>query len=432
MAKRHTSRRRSVSPPSTGTADAWREAVRARGERLVVPSFDFRVDYCSASIRGTRHEINQDAILCRPAAALFAIADGMGGHAAGEVAADLSLKAIDDHMSSASARAIVEAYAVDPELDNRRLVFELVAGAMRAANDAVIQASEEDESRRGMGTTVDLVTFVRDRAFFAHVGDSRAYLVRPTTTLQLTHDHAAYDSLRTSGKRSPTRARSPLSNSIGHRRRPTVDTLFVDIASGDRVVLCTDGVFNALDGEAAFARACRSGGPERICRTLISAARKAGAVDDASVVAISIEERFVRRKGDPGPRARDIETIAASPLLNELEPADVLATLAAGVEVELGAGEEVPRAVANDRVAYVVLEGLVELPNGRKLGPSGMLMAESLLDIAIRGQLPKVVETSRLLRIRHDDFNEVCAHDSQLAAELYKRLAHHLATAGPT
>jgi serine/threonine protein phosphatase PrpC len=418
------------SPPSSASS----ALVRQRGSRAIIPCFDFRVDYAFATAIGQDRKVNQDAALCLPNAGLFAIADGMGGHAAGEIAARVSLEVLEKHLSRAAAREVVEQYAAEPEIEHRRAVFELIGDAMRAANSAVIAEGEADAAREGMGTTLDLVLLVRDRAFFAHVGDSRAYLVRPTATLQLTHDHAAYDSLRTSGKRAPTGAfhRSPLTNSIGHRRRLVVDTLFVDLAKGDRIILCTDGVFNSLDNEGAFARASRQVLPERACTNLIRQARDAGTRDDASIITVAVRERFAKRKGDAGPRARDIATISASPLLIDLEPAAVLSALAAGVEVELEEGSDVPRAVANDRVAYVLLDGLVQLPSGRTLGPSGLLMAESLLDVPVRGTLPKVVERARLLRIRHDDFNEVCAHNTHLAAELYRRIAKHLATAGPT
>ena len=367
--------------------------------------------------------------MCRPKSAIFAIADGMGGHAAGEVAAKMALDEVCAHLTSPDARDIIATYARDPEIEHRRAIFALLSEAMSAANDAVRAEAEDDPDKQGMGTTLDVVLLVRDRAFFAHVGDSRAYLVRPTATLQLTHDHAAFDSLRTSGKRAQTKRfnRSPLTNSIGHRKRLTVDTLFVDLASGDRIMLCTDGVFNALDDELPLSRACRRGGAEDIVDTLIRQANAAGNRDDATAIAIVVGRRFASRKGDAGPRARDIATISSSPLLVDLPPADVLATLAAGVEVELAEDAEIPRAVAGDRVAYVILDGLVELPNGRKLGASGLLMAESLLDMPLRGKRPTVAQQARLLRIRHDDFNEVCAHDAQLAAELYKRIARHLA-----
>jgi len=417
-----------ATPPDDGD---W---LRQQDRRIVIPSFDFRVDFAAASATGVGRDHNEDAVLCRPKSGLFAIADGMGGHAAGEVAAQVSIEVVERELCSAAARQLIESYASDPELENRRALFDLLERAMAAANAAVIKAGRREASRKGMGTTLDLALLVRDRAFFAHVGDSRAYLVRPTATLQLTHDHAAYDTLRTSGKRTPSPrfARSPLTNSIGHRRKLVVDTLFVDLASGDRIIICTDGVFNALDGETDFARLVRSGDPELVCRTMIETARKQGEQDDASIVALTVKERFVKRRGDAGPRARDIATISSSPLLIDLPPADVLSALAAGVEVELNKGAEVPRAVASDRVAYIILDGMVELPSGRTLGASGLLMVESLLDLAVRGKLPTVLERTRLLRIRHDDFTEVCAHNMQLAAELYRRIAMHLATAGPT
>jgi serine/threonine protein phosphatase PrpC len=419
-----------MTPPRHGAPAAVLEAIRDEAQQVIVPSFDFRIEFSSASLTGAGRETNEDAVLSRPDLGLFGIADGMGGHAAGEVAAAESLRAVEQHLASASAREVLQRYADEPVLENRRAVFELMTGSMRAANDAVLHAGEQEAARRGMGTTLDVAVLVRDRAFFAHVGDSRAYLIRPTAALQLTHDHAAYDSLQTSGKRSPTRSqsRSPLTNSIGHKKRLVVDTLFVDLSPGDRVLLCTDGLHGMFDDEASFGRMCRQGTVAEVTRALMARTHASSGLDDASTVVIAIGKRFASRRVDAGPRARDFATIAASPLCMDLATADALSALAAGVEVELDAGVEIPRAIANDRVAYVVLEGLVELANGRQLGPSGFLMAESLLDVATRGKLPKVLERTRLIRIRHDDFCEVCAHNTRLAAELYKRLARHLAS----
>jgi PPM family protein phosphatase len=418
-------------PPTMSSSEATppSSALVTSIEGAVVPRFDFRVDFASGSRRGSTHAINQDALLCQPEIGLFAIADGMGGHAAGEVASRLTIEAIEGALSSGRAREIIERYALTPELEARRELYDLLSAAATAAHDAVREEGDRNPNRRGMGTTLDFVLLVRDRGFFAHVGDSRAYLLRPTATLQLTHDHAAYDSLRTSGKRVPTRlTRSPLTNSIGHRQRVVVDTLFVDLAAGDRIVLCTDGAIEAFEQERDFAQLCRTGeSPADICDRVLRFAADHEASDDATVVALFVGERFARRRADAGLRAQDIATLRASPLLSGLPTSFVLSTLAAGVEVDLPEGAEVPAAVAGDRVAYVILDGLVELPSGRTLGSSGLVMVESLLDLAIRGKLPRVVERSRLLRIRHDDFNEVCGHNTQLAAELYKRIAHHLA-----
>jgi hypothetical protein len=111
-----------------------------------------------------------------------------------------------------------------------------------------------------------------------------------------------------------------------------------------------------------------------------------------------------------------------------MPPGAVLGALAAGVEIELGPGDRLPREVASDLCAYLILDGLIDFPGGRKLGASGLVFAESLVGVRREGELPVAGARSRLIRIRKDDFTEVCDHDADLAAALYQRLAHHLAS----
>jgi PPM family protein phosphatase len=403
--------------------------VLANERGVVVPSFDFRLDYAAATARSVRRDVNQDVVLCRPELSLFAIADGMGGHAAGDVAARTALAALEEHLSLPESRRQVKHYAREPNLDNRRAIFKLMAAAVAHANKTVMAAGEKHPEHKGMGTTLDMALLVGDRAFIAHVGDARIFLVRPSTVLQLTHDHTAYDSLRTSGKRVPAKQRkSPLANSIGHKEGVAIDTLHVDLSAGECLVLCTDGAFSPIEGEAAFHAALRLEDAQHIGERLIESARLADASDDASVITLLIQDRFVQHEGDAGARARDLDIVSHSPLVVDLPASDVLATLSAAVEIELEPGVEIPRAVASDRVAYIVLDGSIQTAAGRILGTSAFLMAESLLDIPTRDALPKVHERARLLRIRHDDFVAVCSHDPQLAANLYQRIARHLAT----
>lgn len=164
------------SPPPPAEQDGPADGadwLKRREDGIVIPSFDFRVDFAAASATGVGRDHNEDALLCRAERGLFAIADGMGGHAAGEVAAQVSLDVVERELCSAEARKLIESYASDPEIENRRALFDLLERAMGAANDAVIQAGRREASRKGMGTTLDLALLVRDRAFFAHVGDSQ-------------------------------------------------------------------------------------------------------------------------------------------------------------------------------------------------------------------------------------------------------------------
>jgi hypothetical protein len=110
-----------------------------------------------------------------------------------------------------------------------------------------------------------------------------------------------------------------------------------------------------------------------------------------------------------------------------MPPAAVLGALAAGVEIEVAPGARLPREVASDLCAYLVLDGLIELPGGKKLGSSGLVFAESLVGVRKTGELPVAGAQTRLIRIRMDDFAEVCSHDEGLAAALYQRLARYLA-----
>jgi hypothetical protein len=107
-----------------------------------------------------------------------------------------------------------------------------------------------------------------------------------------------------------------------------------------------------------------------------------------------------------------------------------LSALSAAVEVELPPGEIIPRIVASDLVSYIVIEGVALYPtSGRRVGPGALIFPESLLGVTGQGEAPVLEETSRLLRVRAEDFAEVC-RDPRLASELYRRIAQHFARLG--
>jgi PPM family protein phosphatase len=412
-----------------GAFDADPALSILRAVPRILPRFDYRIDFASATDVGLVRQNNEDRLLCCPELALFGLADGMGGHAAGEVAAQIAVDTVRAELLRTPATAILNGYVADPNIEARREVFALLRRVTEAAHHAVLEARRKEPSYEGMGTTLDFVLLAHSRAFFAHAGDSRAYLVRPTATVQLTQDHALYETLRAAGTPTPPRKprRNPLVNAIGLAATVSVDTLFVDLARGDRILLCTDGVHNAIDSEASLSRFCGKGSPEEVAAGLIKHARDRGGHDNASVIVLDIRDRFVRRADDAGPSARDLSILSACPLLSGMPPAAVLGALAAGVEVEVATGDRIPRDVASDLVAYLVLDGVVELPDGRRIGPSGLLFAESLVGARRKGELPVAGGRTRLIRIRNDDFAEVCEHDAELASALYQRLARYLA-----
>ncbi|HEV8549142.1 MAG TPA: protein phosphatase 2C domain-containing protein [Polyangiaceae bacterium] len=387
----------------------------------ILPRFDFRAAFAQASDKGARRQSYEDAALVAPEIALFAVADGMGGHQAGEVAAKLAVDTVRKALSGREAQRAIDAYVAKADLETRRAVYAALRRAFEAANRAVLDDAAANAEHAGMGTTLDVVWLARGNAFVAHAGDGRVYLARARAMLLLTQDHSiAVD--HPAGRRS-----AGITNAIGLGEALRVDTLFVDLGRGDRLLLCTDGVHGQVEAEAELSELVRGGTPELAAKALIARAGEHGR-DNATAIVVEVGDRFVKRTDhDRGLAAADLERARQSPLLVDLPQSFALSALAAAVEVELAPGEVVPRLVTNDLVAYIVLDGVVRYAAAeRSVGAGALVFPESLVGLAGQEEPPIAEQTTRLLRLRADDFAEVCA-DPQLAAELYRRLAAHIA-----
>jgi PPM family protein phosphatase len=397
----------------------------------ILPRFDFRADYGVASDTGSKRDSNEDAHLVSPEFALFAVADGMGGHRAGEVASRMAVEEIQATLSTPSAVRAVERYVANAGLESRRKVLAFLRRAVEQANQRIRREALEHPEYSGMGTTLDVVWLARDHAFIAHAGDGRVYLARARAVLQLTHDHT----LASRASRAPdglgltvsdTPSSSGVTNALGLSDMVEVDTLFVDVGPRDRLLLCSDGVHGQLEGEQEITDLIRNGPPDATARALVARAGEGGR-DNATAIVIEIADRFVKRADrDRGLGAADLENARQSPLLVDLPLPVALTALSAAVEIEVAKDASIPRAIANDLVAYIVLEGVVKHPDGRSVGPGALLYPESLLGVLGHAQPPVAEQTSRLLRVRADDFAEICS-EPRFAAELYKRLAAHMA-----
>jgi serine/threonine protein phosphatase PrpC len=402
-----------------------------------VPRFDFKVDFAGATEIGKIRKNNEDALAILPDIAFFGVADGMGGHAAGEVAAKIALDTVEAVMREKESRRTLDRFPKDPSLEARHAMFALLRNSFQRANDAVRKEAESRQEANGMGTTLDVALLLRDRAFVAHTGDGRVYLARSSAVIQLTHDHALFEALVAAGTvrhtpREARRRRNPLVNAVGIAKEVSVDTCFVELGRGDRLLLCSDGVHSEVESETVLGQLLRAGSAEDAANALVKHALRRGGRDNATAVVIDVCERFVGRTSPEGettsgPVSSDMLVARHSALLEDLPVSSVLAALAAAVEVEIAKDERVPRLVASDWVCYIVVSGQVKMPDGRVLGPSGLLFVESLMGVAREGELPTVIENARLMRLRADDFAEICREDVELSNALHMRIARHLA-----
>ncbi len=230
---------------------------------------------------GRRREKNEDSCLVDPEIGLFVVADGMGGHAAGEVASRLAVEAIG---------SVVRDGGWDPAAATPDDASRLIETAMLEANRRICDSIQGHDEHRGMGTTAVALLTASGRAVLAHVGDSRGYLIRRGAIVRLTSDHSWVNEQVKLGLLSADDAhRHPMRNivtrALGSRPDVTVDRTVEEMRSGDAFLLCSDGLNTMLtDGEIQALVDRYPGAPELACRALIAAANERGGDDNITVV----------------------------------------------------------------------------------------------------------------------------------------------------
>jgi serine/threonine protein phosphatase PrpC len=237
----------------------------------------------SATHTGLVRTNNEDSFLVDNEHVLFAIADGMGGHRGGEVA---SRTAIESLRASVAAGLSVR-------------------DAIVRANTAVIERAAGDEELTGMGTTLTAVVVAGGRQLLiGHVGDSRAYLLRDATLRRITDDHSLVEELVREGRLTPEQAeshpqRAIVTRALGVDAVVDVDLYTIEVAAGDRVLLCSDGL-TTMVRERDVERLARSEpDPQRAAEVLVDAANRAGGEDNTSVVVVDVVEVDAATSPDP-------------------------------------------------------------------------------------------------------------------------------------
>ena len=218
---------------------------------------------------GRVREKNDDSILIDPP--LYIVADGMGGHRGGDVASQLALATIEELAS-----------------EGRGTLMDHI----RAANRAVWDQSVEDERLSGMGTTLTAAQIDGANALIAHVGDSRAYLLREGKLRQLTTDHTLVGRMVRSGEITEAEAevhphKNVLTRSLGTDEEVDVDEDTIALLNGDQLLLCSDGLTGMVTEDQIQAILENSEGPQQAADRLVKAANRAGGIDNISVVVLA-------------------------------------------------------------------------------------------------------------------------------------------------
>lgn len=289
---------------------------------------------------------------------VFAVADGLGGHNAGDVASRLAVEPI---------AAFDRAVGSTPE---DRLAQALTK-AVDAANRAVYQRAQNDAKVRGMGTTLTAVAIANGSAHLAHVGDSRCYLVRGGEISQLSSDHTLVARMVAEGKLTQEEAethpqRSILTRALGAEPEVDVDTLEIELVHGDRLILCSDGLSSVVDDRSILATLSDSKDLKEACKRLVDAANARGGPDNITVICVEVtgsgSPRAARATAAPAPR-REMSPAATPRRERRRVPVRLIVWILAVVLAGLGAWLGV-RSWVNRSYFVGVSDGVVAIYRG--------------------------------------------------------------------
>lgn len=224
---------------------------------------------------------NEDNYLLVPDQAVFIVADGMGGHAAGEVASEMAVRII--------AQQLGDVRALDEDSASHQ-----IREAIREANAQIFDRTLTEHDKRGMGTTATALVLMGPRYLIGQVGDSRAYLLRDGKLVQLTKDHSYVQEQVDAGYLTPEDARThPYSNVItrcvGANEDVVPDTYLGTLRSGDVFLLASDGLTGMIDDPRLHELLASSPEPQELSDVLVSEANRLGGLDNITVIIVRID-----------------------------------------------------------------------------------------------------------------------------------------------
>jgi protein phosphatase len=271
-------------PEFSGRSDAWKR--RAASDTILG---DVRIRYAAKTDVGMKRTHNEDYFALIEDEQLFMVADGMGGHASGEVASKLAAEVIGEFYRHSKDQDATWPYRYDHNLS---YVENRMVASIRLANAKIHESAAKNPQLRGMGTTIVAFIIKGNTAFVAHVGDSRCYRVRNGAIHLLTRDHSLledYKEARPDMTEEEARNfphKNVITRALGMRDNVVVDISRVDLKDGDRFILCSDGLSGMLSDDEIHEVAGRHSDLEQAVGELIDKANEAGGTDNITAMVV--------------------------------------------------------------------------------------------------------------------------------------------------
>jgi serine/threonine protein phosphatase PrpC len=385
-----------------------------------------QIDFWAATDNGKQRDHNEDNFLVDRKLNVFVVADGMGGHAAGEVASSICVHKVREAV--ATNKDLINRFASKDKGVPRSDIQRILEHAVQSACSAIYEHAQREPEKRGMGTTCSLLLLAGDRGFIAHVGDTRVYLMRQGQVHQLSDDHSLVNELVRRGKLSPEEVdsspyrdyKNAVTRAVGVYESVEVDTLDFDVLPGDQFLLCSDGLHAYLNDKNITQVLSRPDIKEATNK-FIELANRGGGHDNITgvVVRVAAAEKEDQRTKE---LSLKIEVLKGMPIFRYLTYKELvrvmnITNVATFVDEELiikegTGGEEM----------FILLDGEVRLHKEDtfittlKRGDHFGEMA--LVDRAPRSASATAQGNVRILTLRRSDFYAIIRNESKLSVKL--------------
>jgi serine/threonine protein phosphatase PrpC len=385
------------------------------------------IRFYAATDVGKVRDHNEDNFLVDKKLALFIVCDGMGGHAAGEVASAMAVRTVHEEIKR--EKELLDDYVAGSSGANRVTTKDVIALLEHAVQRACSKIHEEaaaDTSKRGMGTTLSAVLVCANQAFIAHVGDSRIYLFRGGKIQQITEDHTVFNELIKRGKLSREQIeklaqKNAITRAVGVYERVEVDTLVMELLAGDTLLLASDGLHGyfeqaeemephlALEGDLAV-------------KTLVAIANDRGGKDNITGVLVKVGEEGKEDAVRAKRLALKRDVLAKMPLFSRLSEREILRVMQS-VEVRefVDAQIVISEGDKGDEL-FIVLDGQVKVSRGEAvlnhLGPGEHVGEMALIRSVPRSATVTAEGPAALIAIRRADFFEILRKEHDIAVKM--------------
>lgn len=387
------------------------------------------VTFAAKTDVGMVRDHNEDNYLVDSKLNLFIVADGMGGHAAGEVASSLAVKVV--HEAVAEKMMLLERFNRDEIPDDeirgaRQEIVDTLVDAVKRASRSIWEQGQADPAKRGMGTTLEALLIAGGYGFVAHVGDSRIYLLRANQVQQITEDHSLVNALIKEGRLRPEEAetfkhKNAVTRAVGVYDTVDVDAITFDVLPGDQYLVASDGLTGYLQ-DHEIPPFMEQDKLDEVADRFVDMANERGGKDNITTVVV----RVVDVEGVAKERCQQLslrlDALKNIPMFRYLAYNELLKVFAMMTQMDAGPSKNVIAEGSEGDDMYVVISGKVRVHSGdttiAHLGPGDHFGEMSLLDKAPRSASITAVQPTLLLRLTREDFFEMIRKESNTAKKI--------------